>query len=444
MSPVRQQRKNSLLSIILPALAVFLFEVFTGAFEFVHVLYQVHLLLVLGALGLVAVLVTGRLNQVVLSPVGRVLTLFTVWFVICIPFAVWRGGSFGLFVSQWSKTYLAYILTAGLISTLAQCRKIFHTIAYSVGFAASLALLLHKYDVEGRLSLPGTRYGNANEFGFALLVGLPFLAFMFVRGDGPRKTAAVILTFPVVVALSKTGSRACLLGAGMLFLFAFLQASGAARAKLAIAVPILFLVLVAMAPSSLRARYSTLFKSDQQQSTATEVSAADSAEARWALLKDSLWLTLMHPIFGVGPGDFMIAQNDVASDRGEAGSWHVTHNTYTQLSSEMGIPGLLIYCAFLFQCWKVLTAIIRRRGISGELRMMAKTVRVALVVLLTVAFFDSLAYDINIPILAGLVTALSFIARAQRSRTNANSSYESAPPTLLEPEFEPAWSTPSY
>jgi O-antigen ligase len=106
----------------------------------------------------------------------------------------------------------------------------------------------------------------------------------------------------------------------------------------------------------------------------------------------------------------------------------------------MGIPGLVIYLAFLYQCWKVLTAVIRRKTISAELRAMAETVRAALVVLATVAAFDSLAYNTNIPILAGLVTALGFIAQTQRFRTNVNSAGESALSTLPEPAFEPAWS----
>lgn len=443
MSPVRQQRNNVLLSVFFPVLVVFLFEVFTGAFEFVGVLRAVHLLLVLGALGLIAVFVTGRFRQVVLSPVGSVLTLFTIWFVICVPFAIWRGGSFAVLVNSWSRTYLAYILTAGLIATLAQSRKIFHTIAYSAGIVACLALALHNYDVEGRLGIGGTRNANANEFGFALLVGLPFLAFMFLRGNRLRKTAAVILTPPVLLALSKTGSRGCLLGAGMLCVYAFLQASWATRAKLAIAVPLLFVVLVALAPSSLRERYTTLFGS-QQQMTYAQAEASGSAEARWTLLKDSLVLTATHPLFGVGPGNFMVAQNDLALARGDPyGNWRVTHNTYTQLSSEMGIPGLLIYWAFLFQCWRATTAIIRRRGVSGELRVMAKTVRAAFVVLVTVATFDSLAYNVNIPILAGLITALSFIAKAQPASDKQTKRVESVP-SLPEPDFEPAWSGPPY
>ena len=444
VSPVRQQRISPLLNVAFPILLAFLVVVFTGTLELVGFLRATHLLLVVGALGLIAIFVTGRFMQVVLSPIGKLLTLFTVWFILCIPMAIWRGGSFGVFVDTWSRSFLAYILTAGLISTVAQSRKVFHTIAYSVGFLASLALVVHYYDGSGRLCLPGGRYGNANDFGFALLVGLPFLAFTFLQGRGVRKAAAVVLTGPVLIALAKTGSRGCMLGAGMLVLYVFFRASKAVRAKLAIAVPILFVLFLLVVPSRLRDRYITLFSSRNDHTNQTSdntVEAAGSAEARLVTLEDSIWLTILHPLSGVGPGNFQVVQNGLAIALGERkGQWRVTHNTYTEVSSEMGIPGLLIYLVFLFRCWKVLTAVIRRKTISAELRVMAGTLRAAFVVVATVAAFDSLTYNTNIPILAGLVTALGFIAETQRSRTNVTSSGESALSMLPEPAFEPAWS----
>ena len=441
MSPARQQRIGPLLNVVSPILVAFLFAVFSGTLELAGVLRATHPLVLIGSLGLIAVFVTGRFMQVVLSPVGKLLTLFTVWFILCIPMAVWRGGSFEVFVDVWSRSFLAYILTAGLTFTVAQSRRAFHTIAYSTGFLAALGLVLHYYDRTGRLCLPGGRYGNANEFGFSLLVGLPFLAFMFLHGGGVRKATAIVLGGAVLIALAKTGSRACLLGAGMLLLFAFLQSSRAVRAKLVIATPILFVLLLLVVPSQVRDRYTTLFSSRNQASTGTEKEAAGSAESRLVTLKDSLWLTMLHPFSGVGPGNFPPTQNDLAISRGEPkGQWHETHNTYTQLSSEMGIPGLVIYLAILYRCWKVLTAMIRRKTLSEELRVMAGTVRTALVVVATVAAFDSLAYNTNIPILAGFVTALAFIAQTQLARPKVKSSGESALSTLPEPVFESAWS----
>ena len=73
-----------------------------------------------------------------------------------------------------------------------------------------------------------------------------------------------------------------------------------------------------------------------------------------------------HPLFGVGPGNFQVAQNwslhHAVDD--PCGLWHVTHNSYTELSCEMGIPGLMIYLIFLLQCWRVLSSIIRKKYVT--------------------------------------------------------------------------------
>ncbi len=452
MRPI-QQRPSPLVGVTFPLLTVFLFAVFTGAPELIGILHAVHPVLVIGGLGLIAVFVTGRFMEVVFSPVGKVLTLFTVWFILCIPMSIWRGGSFQIFTEDWSKSFLAYVLTAGLITTVAQEKKAFHAIAYSVGILACLALGLHRYDATGRLSIMGTRYGNANELGFALLVGVAFLGFMYSERMVVKKAAAVLLAVPVLIALAKTGSRSCLLGAGILVLFVFFQASAATRAKLVLVAPVLFVLLLLVVPSNLRERYTTLFSSEQQDNglagaSKSEIEAAGSTEARMVALRDSIVITLRHPFAGVGPGNFPVEQNNMALARGDSrGLWRLTHNTYTQLSSEMGIPGLVIYLAFLYQCWRSLTAITRSKYVTSDVREMAKTLRAVLVVLFTVAAFDALAYNSNIPIIGGLATALSFIARDQRAAFLAKRSASQPEPTVLpepEPEPEPAWHAAMY
>lgn len=445
VSPVQRQRPNPILRVAFPILLFFLFTVFTGILEWTGFLYWARPLLVVGTIGLIVIAVSGRLMPVVLSPVGKILTLFTVWFIFCIPFAIWRGGSFNIFVNLWSKSYLAYILTAGLILTLAQMRTVFHTIAYSIGFLACLALVANRYDFTGRLGLIGSRYGNANEFGFTLLIGMIFLAFVYLRSTGYRKALAVMLMLPVLVALAKTGSRGCLLGAFVLFVFVFIEATPRVRARMVFALPILVIGLALAAPSHLRSRYTTVFKPQDEHSTYNEAEAIGSTELRLQLLKDSITTTLMHPLFGVGAGNFMVYQEQLALDRGDAyGLWHVTHNSYTQLSSELGFPGLLIFLAFLYQCWRTLSGIHRRRYLSKEVVVMSQTLRAAFLVLVTVAFFDSVAYAPDLPIMAGLATALSFIARDQRPPVKTESKHEETMPQLPEPEYETALTSPLY
>ncbi len=146
MSPVQQKRQNPLFTFTFPLLAAFMVFTFTGLPEMIGALRMARPVMVVGGLGLIAVFVTGRFMQVLFSPIGKLLTIFTIWFILCIPMSMWRGGSFEVFTDDWSKAFLAYFLTAGLIATTSQAKKAFHVIAYSIAFLA--------------LAYPGAAYPN--------------------------------------------------------------------------------------------------------------------------------------------------------------------------------------------------------------------------------------------------------------------------------------------
>ena len=439
------KRPDAVLGIIFPLLLLFLISVFTGAPEMIPIVRNVRPVMMIGILGLLGVFVTGKFARVISSPIGKILTLFTVWFILCIPLAVWRGGALNTFTDYWSKSYMAYILVAGLVSTVEESKKVFHTIGYSVGVLAILALARHSYTMDGRLYLAGGRYGNSNDLAWTLLVGLIFLAYLYMQGNPLRKVMAATLAIPVLMALQKTGSRALMVGAVVLFIYAFIKSSGADKAKLLVVAPIIMVIMIVTMPKELLERYSTLFGHHVTQLSESQIDAAGSSEVRLQLLKDSIYLTFTHPLYGVGPGDFQVAQNDMAIKRGEAyGLWHVTHNSYTEISSEMGLPGVIIYWVFLFQCWRVLSGIMRRKYVTKDVRVMAKVLQAAFLVMAVVAFFESFGYDMNIPIVAGLITALSFIADRQRPTKRVRNSWDSAPAPLPEPEYEPAWSGRQY
>jgi len=397
---------------------IFLFCVFSAIVEMLPIIRNMRPVLMLATLGLLAVFATGQYTKVLSAPIGQAIAIFTVWFIACIPFAIWRGGSFNVFMDRWYKAALTFLLTAGLLTTLPQAKRLFHAIAYAIGLMAIITVVLNQRHA-GRLILNNTRYANSNDLAWTLLVGLTFLGYLYVRGRGYQKVAAVLLSLPVLLALSGTGSREGSLGVLMLGTLVFAAASRATRIKLVLSLPVILVLLLVVVPPELRMRYTTWFgEVDPLHNEPGRSSWIGSTESRKRLLKDSLIITAQHPLLGVGPGNFIVAQDVLAQGRGERSAWHVTHNTYTEASSEMGIPGLIIYVTFLFQIFKVVNSIIRTRSRSPEwveLRAMARTLRTALGVFLVIAFFSSLTYTIDVPILAGLVLALGFMAQKQRA-----------------------------
>ena len=80
---------------------------------------------------------------------------------------------------------------------------------------------------------------------------------------------------------------------------------------------------VALAPGDFRTRIATTGDSSSIQ--------------RQNDLKRSLFVLLHHPIFGVGINNYVLFSN----------TDHATHNAYTQIGAEMGVPAMLIYMMFL-------------------------------------------------------------------------------------------------
>jgi putative inorganic carbon (hco3(-)) transporter len=133
-----------------------------------------------------------------------------------------------------------------------------------------------------------------------------------------------------------------------------------------------------------------------------------SAAARRELLIMSLKLTATHPIFGVGPGNF----ENVTK------TWFVTHNTYTQLSSEVGIPGILLFLLILRRVFRNLKDVSKteRFRTDPQLEIFTRALRASFAGYLLGAFFASYAYELFIYALVAFTGVLY------------NASQEQAPP----------------
>jgi O-antigen ligase len=119
---------------------------------------------------------------------------------------------------------------------------------------------------------------------------------------------------------------------------------------IAIGVPV-FALLLALVPNSITHRLVMLVSNPEEQMF--EVQGADVGDVmsqyeRQQLLKESLWYTIKNPVFGVGPGQFNTAHLEDSKKVGK----HIvdlgTHNTYTQISSETGVPGGVAYLFAVF------------------------------------------------------------------------------------------------
>jgi O-antigen ligase len=408
------------------ALAFFVFSIFSSAIDFIPFSRQIRPSLLAASVGLLMLGASGRFGVLIRNRVSITLIALTFWFILCVPFAVWPGGAAQTIAGQWLVTLLSLFLAGGLIWNSDQCRKIAHLIGYAAIILSVIALAMNRQSNEGRLALPGSRYENPNDLATILLTALPFLGFMALRkGNGIRRPLGVAGFVPILLVIANTGSRAAMIGAAAAALTVFFTVGFAQKMKLIIAGVIILVVILAALPTHLVKRFSTFFGDENditQLAGAGRIdertlSTIESSQNRRMLLMDSIALTLQHPVFGVGPGDFPEAQNDLAKARGEVmGNWHVTHNTYTQVSSESGFPGLALFLLAIIFCLSSISRTLRLPIPPGsvawqDIHMMAATLRVSLVAFLSCAVFASLAYLPVITVLSGLAISLDFCVK---------------------------------
>jgi len=403
------------------ALVFFIFSIFSGSVDVLvaHApfLKALRPSLVAAVLGLSAIALSGRGGVLIRNKVAILFIALTAWFVLCVPFSIWPGGAARTVGSEWLVTALSLFLAGGLIWNSDQFRKVVHVIAYSAILLALISLVAGAKTVDGRLILANTRYGNPNELATDLVTALPFLVFMAMRrGNGIRRLLAVAGFAPILLAIAETGSRAALLGFGVAGLALFLSVSVTQKMKLLVAGAAIFGMLMLVIPGHISKRLFTFFGStlDSAQIDEETQSTIESSQARRMLLLDSITITLQHPIFGVGAGNFAVAQDRLAKSRGQAaGNWHVTHNSFTQVSSESGLPGLIMFLMAIYYSLRSITRTMRMPVPAGsvawrDIHMIAFTLRISTISLLSCAFFDSMAYVPVIAVMLGLTISLDY------------------------------------
>ncbi len=378
--------------------------------------------------------------------IGILLLLITAWMTMGIPFSVWPGGSIET-VRLWVKTLLVFFVIAGLISTFKQWRRTVYLLAFSILVLAIMAVLFGNMS-SGRLILDRGRFTNPNDLAQILLMGLPFWWYIATnpRLTRPRRILAYLAVIPIFMAMSKTGSRGALVAALIVGLVFFWRSSVSNKVALIVGVCVLVLLGAIFLPQSIKERYFTFFSANDTDAPQTELeanmeqSAVSSAWGRWELLQDSIALTFYHPVFGVGAGQFMVAQ-DVYSRaaRGHKGAWQVTHNTFTEFSSENGIPVLLFFILAIWYSFKASRLPRYPRPEPGpnldEVTSAAFCLRLSLLSYTVSSLFGSFAYQTQFLVLAGLAITFQRTAGLVLSGVEDAAPRAPAPPRRLSPKL---------
>lgn len=356
--------KPDLVGSTLVALYIFLL---TGRALDLSPLHVLHIPLLMLILLSITTISRGDLQHSFSDRMTRYFGLFTLWVIICYPFSTWRYASLPSVQLQ-LQAFVIFLIIVQLIRSKRDYEKVAGAYAYAI-LAAALFSFHYGRNVEGRIALAGGTLGDPNEFALHLVLGLPFWWFKASRATGFRKAFFFACTLPIFYAFARAGSRSGLLALSVLFLITFIFAQGSRKVLLVVVAVIGVASTTVFLPGYVQARFLTFFTpKDGGYDAATreriESDIASSNERR-ALLMQSLSMTLHHPLLGVGPGDFsFVAWDERKAETGIGGESLVSHNTYTQISSETGLPGFLLFFA---------TVILGVRYSYTDFRRLSKT-----------------------------------------------------------------------
>jgi len=419
-------------------LVFYLALIFFRPFDLIPSLKVLHLPMIAGGLCIVTYAVTrfSRGQSIITaSPIVKVLAGLTFWVLLTVPFAFWIHGSLTAFWNDWLKMIALFLLLANVLQSAKRVHQAIWVCVLGATGVSIIAVALYVFKgesvSEGRLvSDASGLYSGSNFFSMTLILLLPYALFFFFlsRKVVVRALCACIIVI-FTVANMMTESRAGVLGETLVVLLVFwkLREWGVSIFKTLGIACLAAVLCLPLAPKGLWERFSTLFMSydDSKLDPMSQAhSALGSKEQREVLLVRAVIMTAENPIFGVGMNNFPAAAHARFNSGPE--DYLGCHDTFLQVSSELGIPGLLLYLLLLYTTWKTISLTKHRLSVGDgrlpdiqQLRLLTDATMVSFCGLVMFSAVAHLGYQPYYFVVAGFGQSLSFISLRVAARAEA-------------------------
>lgn len=377
--------------------------------DFIPGLSHIPMAKITGLIGFFA-LVVGMASGTNKMPAAvKFLWLLVVQMFFCIPFAIWKGGAFNTVTEKFSKTAVVAMLISMAVVTVNELRKLLWIQVSAVNLVVFFSILL-RHTREGRLEgIQKSILENPNDLAINIAISFPLGLAFLLRAQGFKKVIwAVGLAF-MAVGIVLTYSRSGLLAFILSLAVCVWEYGIKGRRRYIVWTTAVLLVGglgIALTSSHYRARVESILAGNIEGS-----GDKGSLDARKALLKKSIIVAVTHPVFGVGPGCFIVV------DKG----WVVAHNTYTELAAEAGLPAILLFLLALGAALKNVTYVkgSAKYHDDPEIKLFTQALWAGLVAYIMAACFASTEYNLYPYFLIGYTCAMVRIVgpmRADKSR----------------------------
>jgi O-antigen ligase len=255
--------------------------------------------------------------------------------IIFVPIAEAPQDSINALTEVFLKVVAIFLLMINLINTPNRLRLIMKVVVICGGIIAALtvrAYSLGQFDPKGirLVGVVGGIFGNPNDIATSLNLLLPLAVALAFTAHGVKRAlyigCATVITAGIVVTFSRGGFL------GLVALAAVLvwKLSRKNRPLAASALVLVVVVFMAAAPGGYGVRIISIF--------VPELDATGSRETRRNLLERATVVAANHLVVGVGIGNYHIYSNQEQR----------AHNSYLEISAELGVAGLVAYLILMF------------------------------------------------------------------------------------------------
>ena len=352
--------------------------------------------LVLTVLAMLALVFGGRrqeLSAALSMSESKRYFLFYLIMIVGIPFAYHRRVAFeGVFEGYLVNVFF-FVLLVSQVTSLQRLKSLVWVICLCTAMYSVFGGVLQTFD-SVRFQVAGNMF-DPNDTAY-LLVSLFPLCLYFVRFDEGllKRLVAVAAILSSIAIILQTGSRGGILGFGAVLLILLLtKAGGIGKSFKWLIVVMLVSTLLFFRDTIDIERYLTMtdLSSDYNLS---------SKGGRLELWKAAIDLSFANPVTGVGVNCFNWAHFLARAAVGESYlRYHAVHNSYLQISAEMGLIGFGIFMAIIVRSFSTFFSVSRiqvqretREAI--EIRALGGNMLLGFVGLLVSGFFLSQGYSI--------------------------------------------------
>jgi O-antigen ligase len=346
-------------------------------------------------------------NLTMISTEVKAILALTLIALVTMPIAKDPGVAWAQFNEPYIKAVIIFIVLVNVVRTR---KRLMGLMGLSIGIAVYLGFAALQMYVNGQFNVEkyrvavdvGGMFGNPNEMALHFVMMTPIAITLGLAAKrGLMRWVYFGMAALFIGANMVTFSRGGFLG--LVVCMAVLAWKIGRKYRLSVTIASVFILILTIlsSPDNYGKRMLSIFFRG--------LDPAGSSDQRKALLERSLIVTARNP-WGIGIGNFPIVGIHNLG----------THNAYTQVSTELGILGLIVYLVFIISPFRKLRAIERLQFEADELDWfyyMSIGLQASVVGYMVSSFFASVAYNWFIYYLIAYAVAFRRIYSVEKGHT---------------------------